>query len=187
MAMDSPCYEGYDSYDEEFEMEYDSEYEVPRVPFSPANTNTMAPSRIFVLKAEHKLPKRPTAIASPTRSAVRRLRARRLSSAPLAKHAILAEPAQKQTSAIRSRSASDLPKSVVAPAALPSYVKQRARSAPPIRHEAVGATPAIGELGASIRSSGREMLLPSAVSAVMPRAARIFYDPTTGKQTYLRC
>jgi hypothetical protein len=160
---------------------------------TPRDTNAemKVPQKLLVLTPRHCLPARPidSPKSSPRSTRVRKLRARKFTKATLAQSAVLAELPKPTAALARSGSlgsidvdrACDSP-----PRPLPATMKQRARSAPLSR-------PATAErpcslLGASLRASGSALLRPNAQpAAVVAKAARSFFDKTTGKTIHLRC
>jgi hypothetical protein len=152
--------------------------------------------RIFVIPASGHIPVKPVTTPKPQLS----FRARRLAAAPLATGALLVEKTPFSTMP-RSRSAAirrDRGLSAIdateKPIALPPKILQRARSAPVLRV----AESEVEMPGRSRRSLGDSLRMSNTSAVMMPRAsaplslaqglaARMYFDPGTGRSIALRC
>lgn len=146
-----------------------------------------------MLRSEAHTPSRPALVRSPTAPT---FRLRRYESAPVAtKHAVLASPARPAAALSRSRSALTLGRAgsqrwlleTTSATVLPSNFRPRARSAPVLRYKS-GPPPTAkpGALGESLRFSSCALLTAPAVNGPFVAAARMYFDPTTGRECALR-
>ena len=152
--------------------------------------------RLLILAADsHTTPHTPPLTRSSSKIS---FRLRKLEAAPVLKPAVLAE----EPTLTSSRSSTPKPSrfsTTPTTVALPEKYLQRARSAPKMRPPTTtnNCTPpmmraGVGVLGDSLRYSNAAMLLQRnnplkrKVSLGVP-AARLFFDPTTGREIALRC
>ena len=151
--------------------------------------------RIVVLGTEAHTPTRPVLSRSGSQPAFRR---RRFEAAPVARPQLLA-PATTAPAMTSSRSAPTLsepqrlnPTQSCGVTILPAEVHQRARSTPMRRPvcpttESPRPKPPGGALGESLNFSSSAMLRDAALRPLGLPAAKIFFDPTTGRSIALRC
>ena len=137
--------------------------------------------RIVVIAAGAKQPASPLI---PSRSTPNLLRMRRLVSTTSAVP-VCTSRLQAPETLPRSRSAVSLARAAPVVTTLGAQVRQRARSAPALRPSL--APPRPTSLGASLHFSSCAMLRESAVRPLGLPAAKVFFDPATGREITLRC